>query len=832
MRKVHTVQRARPLPAWASLVLTGILLALSLVFMAGLAYAQTGSISGTVTYYGDLEPGTFHLNVDYTTDPNQPPGGGINLYASGDYTLSGLADDTYYVCVNVDPGPATNPYTCYDPNADGEPDPIVVAGGEAVTGIDIRLGGPWRSLDGPAVEGGQVNVLAVHPEIANTLYAAVAPVDAYDSGPSTLYKTTDGAASWTPVYVAEHQVYALGVTGTRVYAGAFNPNDEGASIYASHDSGLTWTPVYTSNDRGVWLDIAFHPSDPDVAIIGGWHYHQAGGERVQSGLVYRTDNAGLTWTPILTVTYPEVEGQVNAVLIHPVTPTLLLASAKPDNSSDSAIYRSEDGGATWPVSFTISGAHVMSLLADASDPPMLYAGTGQGKWTGGPSKVFRSTDAGLTWEDVSSDAGGLLLFEPPGTIYAGPVPLWASTANGDPGTWTLVQDWAPGPQLSFAIDLGPSPAALYRGGGWSGVSKSTNGGVDWTGANNGIGTLVTPVDIAVDPQTLDKLFVAGECLGDGGWMSTDGGETWTVPSGFRSCIMSFAVNPQDPDIVYAGAMSPTSGGVLRSEDGGLTFRPIYTATYILPDGSGGQQAILDLAISPSMPDTVYAGGSDSPNWEDASAVVVRSLDDGVSWTEVFTLPPVSQVEVLAINPLNADVIYAGGHDCSGPGCEGFVYRTADGGDSWDLTLVTTDTVRSIVIDHWLPNVLYVADDGYWVRKSTDSGDSWTVVRPPWWVPPGDPSGSLLAIDPNLPSHIYLGGWGYIAETTDGGATWSEWDAPLNQSTPEMQPSALTVDHGTVTQTLYAGFTGVWAHSRLAPQPHRIYLPLVLRSYTL
>lgn len=89
-------------------------------------------------------------------------------------------------------------------------------------------------------------------------------------------------------------------------------------------------------------------------------------------------------------------------------------------------------------------------------------------------------------------------------------------------------------------------------------------------------------------------------------------------------------------------------------------------------------------------------------------------------------------------------------------------------------------------------------------------------RSPWEG--GGPSGNLLAIDPHVPSHVYLGGWGYIAETSDGGQTWSEWVAPINQGTPEMEPRALAVDNGAITQTLYAGFSGVWSYRRAAPQP--------------
>ena len=682
----------------------------------------------------------------------------------------------------------------------------------------------WTPLGGPTADGGQINGLAVHPAIPDTVYAAVAPVNTYDSGPSTIYKTTNGAAAWTPLYVANHQVYALAVTGTHVYAGAFNPGGQGDSIYFSKDSGATWTPTLAVNGRGVWLDIAVSSADPNVAISGGWL--RPGGENVDLGLVYATGDGGLTWSPALTITAGE-DSAINAVLIHPANPSLWLAAARVGYSSDSAIYRSEDGGVTWPVSVTIPGTHAMSLAAHPTDPDVLYTGTGNNQQGGawGPRRVFRSSDAGLTWEEITAETGGLLAVEPPDTVYVLGNGVWASPDGGD--SWEQRQGHLPGPQNVFAIDVGATPVALYMGGGFSGIAKSTNGGVDWTGADEGIETLITPVDIAVDPQNLNKLFVAGECAGEQGWMSTDGGASWTAPAGLHSCIMAFAVNRVEPDVVYAGAISGHTGTVLRSANGGLSFTPVYTASYVLPGGSGGQQAILDVAIADANPETVYAVGRDSPANLDSNAVAVRSLDGGDSWTEVFTLPAHSEIRVVAINPANAAVVYVGGQDCHSGPCQGFVYRTDDGGDSWDLALVTTDTVRSIVIDHWKPTTVYVADDGYWVRKSSDSGGSWIVVRPPWWMY-GEPSGNLLAIDTNVPDHVFLGGWGYIAETTDGGETWIDW--PINRGTPGMQPRALVADNGTVTQTLYAGFTGVWTHSRQAMQPTRVYLPVVVSSY--
>ncbi len=825
MHRKGTKYPATALPAEAGLAFTAVLLALSLCLLAGLAYAQSGSISGTVTYYGGIT-GTHEIAVGARLgSPSGPRVAGIRIPGPGSFTLGSLEDGTYYVGVHLDAddsgGPPADwePWAWYDPDRDGQPDPVVISGGQAVTGVDIAIGGPWLPLGGPTIAGGQVHALAVHPAMPGTLYAAVqSPGTDWDL-PAYLFKSTNGAANWTPVYTASNRVVSLATGGSIVYAGGYTRDDLDPRplIYRSDDSGVTWTDVLSLTEGTIW-DLDVHPTLPQVALAGG-------GDFPDRAILYHTDDGGMSWTEVFSYVKPEGYKAVNAVLIHPTMPLTWLIShdGEVNGMSGSYIVRSTDGGASWTRVHTITGDIVSNLVPDPGTATTLYASTRQ-------DNFYRSTDGGASWTAIVTDgsAGEHLVLDPPNTLYAADGHELRRSTNGGEN-WTPIFTFFASPQ-ALSIDLGPTPSALYVVQGVSaGVYKSTDNGVTWLERNNGKEVVVLPQDIEPDPQDPARLLVAAGS--GGGWLTTDGGDSWVRPSGLSFNMRAFAVNPVQPEVVYGSASQCRTGSVQRSGNGGLSFTTVYTAPFIVPDGSGGCETLNSTAIAPSNTDTVYAAGWNSASGEDDQAVILRSLDDGDSWAEVFTLPPRSSVQALAIDPTDEDVVYAGGEDCSGAsgsGCVGFFYRTTDGGEQWDLALVSTDTIRSIVIDHQQPGVLYVSDDGYWVRKSTDGGDNWMVVREAWWVS-GEPSGNLLAIDPNAAKHVYLAGWGYIAETVDGGETWSGGDDPLNTNTPEMGPSALAADYGTVTQIVYAGFTGVWAHRRQGPPPMRVYLPVVLKN---
>lgn len=671
--------------------------------------------------------------------------------------------------------------------------------------------GEWTPLGGPIAEGGKTFAVATLPGTPDTAYAAVAPASTYDQGSSTIYKTVDGAGSWSALGETGNPVYALATQGTQIYAGAFNPGNEGPVIYASGDSGVSWTPTLTATTRWVMYDLSIEAGDPLTALASGWRYNEASG--YDEGVVYWTGDGGMGWSPVLTVTVPGQNSAVNAVLSHPISPTLVLAAAREgDDNNDTVIYRSEDGGLTWPDTITLPNAAVVSLVANTTQPNILYAGAGFGPMTWGRAVVFRSLDGGLTWDEVF-DNGTHMAFVPPATVYTvmDSGQSFVSTSDGDPGTWMGdggVWDSA----LDMALDPGVTPPQLYVGGERLGVfTGSYDGGFAWEQANNGIATMVAPGDIDVARQNPQRIFAVGDCVG--AWRSSNGGTSWTQMA--QECWHTLDLDEAHAGVIYAGRSDCSAGTILHSEDWGASFTPVYTPTFFASDCSGGDEAMRAVAIAASDGDTIYGAGRKNEGWSGNQAVVVGSQDGGASWDELFTMPSDSQATVMAVDPTDAQVAYVGGEDCSSGPCTGFVYATEDGGDNWSPRLVLSNTVSSLIVDYANPQVLYVADHDYRVQKSVDGGATWDVVRQPPWIG-NEPSGNLLAIDPNVHDRLYLAGWGYIAESGDGGETWSPWDAPINNGAPQGEPNALAVDYGAAEQTLYAGFEGVWDYSRHAP----------------
>lgn len=202
--------------------------------------------------------------------------------------------------------------------------------------------------------------------------------------------------------------------------------------------------------------------------------------------------------------------------------------------------------------------------------------------------------------------------------------------------------------------------------------------------------------------------------------------------------------PGDPRTYYAGA---ASGGIFKSSDGGATWEPIFDDT---PASSVGS-----LAVAPSDPNVVWAGTGESFIRANISIGdgIYRSVDAGRYW-ENRGLEKTGRIGRIVIHPRDPDTVFAAalGH-AYGPQPERGVYRTRDGGETWERVLFVDENTGAIdiVMDPNNPRILFAAmwqlkiwtagresgGLGSGLYTSRDGGDTWTrlegngLPRPPW-----------------------------------------------------------------------------------------------------
>ena len=220
-------------------------------------------------------------------------------------------------------------------------------------------------------------------------------------------------------------------------------------------------------------------------------------------------------------------------------------------------------------------------------------------------------------------------------------------------------------------------------------------------------------------------------------------------------------NPSRPNEFWMGT---TGGGVFKSINDGQSWAPV-TDKYF-----GG--TIGAIAVSASSPDVVYVGGGEYPIRGNVSHGdgVWKTTDGGKTWS-FMGLGETRQIADIVVNPTNADLVYVGalGHVWA-PNPERGVFRSKDGGKTWDKILFRNDStgVVDLVMDPANPNVLYAGlwqagrtpwllssgGKGSGMFKTTDGGDHWTEITR----------------NPGLPEGI----WGNIGITVSGGNSNRVW----------------------------------------------------------
>jgi len=248
-------------------------------------------------------------------------------------------------------------------------------------------------------------------------------------------------------------------------------------------------------------------------------------------------------------------------------------------------------------------------------------------------------------------------------------------------------------------------------------------------------------------------------------------------------IADFAVDPRNKNHYYVGVCS---GGIWETFNAGVTFTPIF-------DGEGSY-SIGCLAISPSQPDIIWVGSGESNSQRSVAYGdgVYKSVDGGRSWQNMG-LKRSLHIGRIIVHPTNADVVWVAAEGpLWGPGGDRGVYKTSDGGATWDLVLEIDENtgVVDLVADPRDPDVIYAASyqrrrhtwtlinggPGSGIHKTTDGGSTWTELSGGL---PGTDMGRIgLAIAPKAPDTIYAiieaaKGKGGFFRSRNGGASWDK-----------------------------------------------------------
>jgi len=328
---------------------------------------------------------------------------------------------------------------------------------------------------------------------------------------------------------------------------------------------------------------------------------------------------------------------------------------------------------------------------------------------------------------------------------------------------------------------------VYVASASGGLWKTTNGGITWKPIFERQGTLSLG-DIALAPSNPDVVWVGtGESnvrnsvsFGDGVYKSTDAGKTWQH-MGLKDTehISAIVINPQNPDIVYIGALGHAFGpneerGVFMTTDGGKT----WTKTLYIDN----QHGAADLEIDPTNPNILYAGmwSFERKPWTHRSGSekggVYKSIDGGRTWNKLTNgLPKLMGRIGVRVAPSNPNVVYV-----IVEAKEGTLYRSDDRGETFRNVSKNTDIVSRgfyytrVRVDPTNENHIFaVASTLY---TSVDGGRTFRSITGRTHI-----DYHALWLDPKNPKRMWHGQDGGIAVTYDGGESWEAvYNIPLGQ----------------------------------------------------
>ena len=536
----------------------------------------------------------------------------------------------------------------------------------------------------------------------------------------------------------------------------------GGGVWKTTDAGSTWSCISDGYFGGSIGAVAVAESDPNVIYVGEGEQTLRGNVSSGNG-VWKSVDAGESWTFI------GLKGteHISRIRIHPTNPDIVYVAAignlwKPNN--ERGVFRSIDGGNSWEkILFESEKAGAGDLILDPNNPRILYAATWEMKRngyrmdSGGPdSKIYKSTDSGDSWTDISKFEG---LPEGPWGI----VGITVSPLDSD-RVWAIIE---------------AEEGGLYR---------SDDAGKTWEKINENRALRQRAwyySRIYADTQNKDKVYVMNVSYG----VSTDGGKTFTLKNAPHGDHHDLWIDPNNNNRMVIA----DDGGAQISNDGGdnwTTYHNQPTAQFYR------------VTTDNSFPYRIYGAQQDNSTVRIAHRVSGSTIGEG-DWEPTAG----GESAHLAPDPENNEIVYGGTYkgymmrqdhsvdqtrsinvwpdNPAGSGAEVMKYRF-----NWNFP------VKFSIHD---PNRLFVGSN--FLHETINEGQSWKTISPdltrglPETIKSSggpitqDNTGAefysnLFAINesPLEEGVIWVGSDdGLIHITKDNGATWENITPPVGMS---------------------------------------------------
>lgn len=712
-------------------------------------------------------------------------------------------------------------------------------------GMKWRLVGPFR--------GGRAEAVAGIPGNSKVYYfGAVA---------GGVFKTSDGGASWTPLFDHEH-VSSIGAIALApsdpniVYVGTGeqclrNDISFGDGVYKSLDAGKTWVNLGLRDTQHI-ASILVDPGNPEhvfVAAIG-----HAFGPNEERG-VFRSMDGGKTWQKVL---YVDDKTGATDLVLDPHNPNILFAAMYEVRRSawsmisggpGSGLYKSVDGGATWKrleghglpagilgrigVSVSKANSNRVYAIIEAKE-----------------NALYRSDDGGANWRMMNNDPMWVRpwyqnhVYADPqdeNTVYLLDLGLFRSSDGG------RTFDSLPVPHGdNHALWIDPANPKRMIEADDGGVTVTVDGGATWTPQDNQ--PTAQFYHVATDQEFDYRLYGSQQDSSTVAIRSrTDHGaidvEDWSPVGGGESGYNW--PDPRDSQIVYGG---DHAGHFTRYD--GHTGQVMNIAPWL-----GGRahpaanlrhrfQWTAPMALSPHDPSVLYLGGE----------VLFKTSDGGRSWTIISPdltrndkskqqstpgplTPDNSSAEyydtifAVAESPIQKDLLWVGTDD-------GLIHFSKDGGKNWtNITpkqLPEWSRINLIEPSPFDANTAYAAADLHFsddfhpmIFKTTDLGNTWKEITNGI---PKDAYVHSVHADPQRKGLLYAGTELGIYVSFDDGADWQSLQ--LNLPTTPVYDTAvrgndlIAATHGRAFWVLDNITPLLQANPQIASDPAHLFTPAI------